>query len=1321
MAEYQFLNTNLPRPRITTPQITTPGLQPAPLSRRPTQFDLLGSIKGAFREPKQFLAGLIPFGRKLAPEPVTPSQVFARTGGQLLREIPLIAAAEAITGTVAPALETYLPVKAATISAKLAKLGRVGKLVAPAVGPVAREALLGGTLGALRATAEMRPLKEFPGEVIGTAGIFAPFGAKGISGVLPRVALGSGAALAIEAFRAKREGREFTGAEQLLTLALTVPFIAAGIKDLNVPNSILRKAASSRDFKSFQQSLTAADRQLIKEAKLTARKLYDETLEKVGRDFLKAQEMGIENSLTGTGSITNRAARYLDEFIKVIPEESPVRNRITGFIAEESQSVAAQERDISNFNARFREIRSNFFSNLSRRESENLSKTARARVESESLDSYRKELRNYLQDVNVFNSKLSKGEVEVYRAKLNSAKNSKDIQNVVTEALGDLWSKRKVSTFSKVLDLIDTIRTSKDIVPKSRHELRKFLDIYLDAVIVSRRPQDVEKYLLINRILKMADDVRASKKAGRAAREDFLQYFEQFTTEKLNPRAKKEIQETKRFFDRQVAKGEIPNLPKEVLDRIKLLRQTPLQNLPISRLEEVFERASFLSGYALRQGREFRIGLQRVTGKDVPDAILSGTKQVTTRPQIVRQEGVPENLQGVVRQKLQNFKSLVKEIDVAIQPVKVLLDTLDGDQGYKGFLNSVLFNFSDEVPKWTAEKESIFGKFKKIVDEGGMKRDGVERITVTRILRQGGGMERLIARGTFDSAEEARAYYNGIRKAFEALPENHPEKELDRLMTDVFEMLQKRLKEVLQKDLGEDLGNIEKYNPFMLDRKLSLDMMESGEFKSLWDMLKRPEMAEYRRTAIKEAFGSAKARTEALRPIAIDGDRIFFDYVDDALYIINMGKRLERIRRFIADPRIESMYGKDGKVILGKLLDNLVKKGGAGGSATVPWLDTLRRKVGVGILGFRIATALMQPTSLFNAGAFIGGGWTAKGAIQAFDRDLAKFAEAASSQLKARATTIDDPSFREYLATGLFPDIGQKAVAASFEALRFGDSFAARATWLGAYQKWHADRGMRADFKVAPVRDAVHYADTVLARSQAGVSFMDVPMAVSRGDFPGINNKSIVKAMLQFQNFVLNNWSIVRHDIYRLGIQAGNRREAANKAFWVFAGVSAAAGVSVGTNALLRSFTGEDRDRKEVLDEYIKRVFTESTQTVPFAAPFVSLITYNSLPIPALDAIIDLGGGFIDLSQARSGLAKRRALTRFIAPAGSLLGIPGSSQLSQITQRTISAQSNPSLARVRELRDRIRAINRHPGLDDNVKRLMVERLQERINSIRSAP
>ena len=220
----------------------------------------------------------------------------------------------------------------------------------------------------------------------------------------------------------------------------------------------------------------------------------------------------------------------------------------------------------------------------------------------------------------------------------------------------------------------------------------------------------------------------------------------------------------------------------------------------------------------------------------------------------------------------------------------------------------------------------------------------------------------------------------------------------------------------------------------------------------------------------------------------------------------------------------------------------------------------------------------------------------------------------------------------------------------------------------GAYLKYLKENNIELDLK-KPNKDAIEYAQLVVRRTQSSGSFKDLPLILSKGIYAeGKKSTSTMKALLQFQSFNLSaKWNRVRHDLLELGIKSGSQGEAIGISMWLASAAVTEMYMRTLSTAILDSLMGLEPEKEK--DE-MKEVIMNLISIVPFASAFISLVEYQSVPVPSLALAKKVLDDFkyYQLSTKPDKKAKWATLGAIDA-LGLGLGIPGTAQAGQIIKK----------------------------------------------------
>lgn len=258
----------------------------------------------------------------------------------------------------------------------------------------------------------------------------------------------------------------------------------------------------------------------------------------------------------------------------------------------------------------------------------------------------------------------------------------------------------------------------------------------------------------------------------------------------------------------------------------------------------------------------------------------------------------------------------------------------------------------------------------------------------------------------------------------------------------------------------------------------------------------------------------------------------------------------------------------------------------------------------------------------------------------------------------------------------------QKVQRKGFVPMQTLDRITASMIAGGAYARKLDELGIALDLTKYN-DEALAYAQLAVRRTQSSGAFKDVPLAISRGALSG--NKSFDRAVFQFQNFLLNRWSRIRHDAFRAGINTKNPRNAIGILMTLAMAAVVASGIRLGTNRLTDFITG-DEDEKDASDRLVQGIIYEATGNVPFLGTAVSMWNYDAEMFPILDAPKSAIDGLQRAITSKSQSAKLRGLTDFSGSIGAMFGVPGSTQVEQLVKGKINASEPKSKSKTKTLK-----------------------------------
>ncbi|NKE69909.1 diguanylate cyclase [Candidatus Manganitrophus noduliformans] len=660
--------------------------------------------------------------------------------------------------------------------------------------------------------------------------------------------------------------------------------------------------------------------------------------------------------------------------------------------------------------------------------------------------------------------------------------------------------------------------------------------------------------------------------------------------------------------------GEMDPATEAMMEAMSVLARRPLSDLSNDEIRAMLEEIVLLEELG-RQAEITRKELWEARKEAIKEAVVSGTVPI-------------EKPEG-------KALAAAQHIDLAVTPMDALIDRLDGGKGSYDGANMTYFK---------KPIDSAWGKFLDAIDpikkqaweKAGklqLTNEDFERIGIYAADQQEGGREKLLNNGLTE-------------EEIDAIQLRPSEMEFYQWMRKKLDLLWPRIAKIMADVYGKPFGKVKNYFSFMTDWEKLTEMevvsrlIEAPEYAP---RTKHPEMS-----FTKSRIGAGKQR------IKLNAMEIFLRHTENAEYLLNMGPTVKMLYEVANSKEYGAAAGDRGQSLMVQWLDLIARKGGIQGDRQIAILDILRRNVGVATMSFKVSSALVQPSSIVTGASMIG--------RYAFTGSM----DVATSKRWREFLTKNFPEIRDREADDpAFMELSDRKWLARMTKIGLGplkklDLYAASAITAGAYRKYLNEHGQTLDFE-KPNKDAIAYAELMLRRTQASMFFKDTPLAISRGALTG--NRSLDKVLFQFQNFALNNWSLIRHDLWRAGIRERNPA----KAVRIFTWLTLATLAEVGLRDLAGFLTGMDDD-----DPVEKEMVQEALNKVPFLSHLVSAIVYQDVPIPVVSTLMRIPKGIGRMLFGKEPETKARGLVTAVEGAGRVAGIPGAAQVGQTAREALS-------------------------------------------------
>ena len=691
-------------------------------------------------------------------------------------------------------------------------------------------------------------------------------------------------------------------------------------------------------------------------------------------------------------------------------------------------------------------------------------------------------------------------------------------------------------------------------------------------------------------------------------------------------------------MEMQRAIGDKDNLSKQLLDKIEILGLKPLDEISTATLENVLNDMATLVDAGKKKLETFK-EIENLKKQNALTELKANSKKISEKDIILAKPGEKLTRDQVMKNKAAQAMNWAMRLDLSITPMDVVFDSLDGVAGYQGS-NFRIFKktIDDAYSKYIQKKQAVAEDIISLSEELKLEDTDFEKIGFYAAAQQEGGAEKLQSLGF-------------TKKEIEGIKLSENQTKLYEAMRSKLDGLRPEIAEVMRVVYNEELGEVKNYFPFMTD----FEAMSDSEIRERFGNNVQ-QFGQAPKKNVEQGF--TKKRVGGKQKIKLNAMQIFLGHIDNSTYLITVGKETKRLGEIAATQEYAGSVGELGQEIVRDWIDIVARKGKANGQRDNV-LDTMRRHTGVAVLGFKLSSAIIQPTALLDGASLIGGK-AFEGASLITKKEWRQFIMNNMPEIKERIG--DDVAFTEFGSKS----IGDKVANAGFWALKNLDALTASSVAAGAYTKYLEDNKIELDLS-NPNAEAISYAQKIVRRTQASSFFKDAPSALTRGTITG--SKSIDKLLLQFQTFMLNRWSLIKHDMYAAGIKGENKAQALNIAFWLTTAAFAETGLRRVSKELINSITGSD-DEEE--DGFVEQVVRSLLSNIPFVSSVISFSQYGSMPIPAVAMMKKLGdiASALSKSKKENTIAKNRA--RFaISFIGWIFGIPGTVQADQIANKIL--------------------------------------------------
>lgn len=753
-------------------------------------------------------------------------------------------------------------------------------------------------------------------------------------------------------------------------------------------------------------------------------------------------------------------------------------------------------------------------------------------------------------------------------------------------------------------------------------------DVAKAFVRIDKRVSEVQVKDAINNLKNIVDKTVDSNAISADYRNKIKDIISNYELVGHTQKTLSRIQATQDYINRQRTNGINVELPQRIIDKLAILTRTPKEDLTLEQVQSIQDEIELLA-------------LQGKTKWNSKQALYENEKELrknellkTAKPinSIQLEKTGLGKSQSSFSKSYTNTRNWLQLTKVGVTPIQAVSEITGIEK-----MTDVLF---EDFRKYLVSNDSTIDKWYKLTKDFNEK--NYKRIGAYAISKQKNGVQLLLNNGVpiedingLVLTPKEQTAYKFVRNVF----------------VSEFPKVKKYALDIYNKDVGQ----VDNYVSFMADNTRMNEL-------NIWDKFANAQKNSMKTKTVEQGF-TEKRSDGADYEIETNIDKIFRRHIDDVAYMLTMGKDIKQYFEIINSPEMREKLGDVGTLAWLKYLDLLARKGGSGGASAIKLLDTIRKNMAVGVLGFRITSAFVQLVSSTDLAGTIGGFWVSKGlSTISTSRTARNFVM--DNFPEVRKAVGDDIAFREF-GEGFMGGLSRK----SMKPLQVLDGFMRSVSVVSSYIKFATEKGIPIDFK-NPDKQTIQEINKILQQSQGSSFFVHQPLALTTG-LGLTGNRSVNKTILTFMSFSLFRWANIERQIWRLGIQQKKYGKAFMSFLWMIIVASAMEetirrGTKRGIDKITEMIT--NKESQKTRDSFIVSSVMNAVQSIPIIGSVVSSMDYGTNPVPFINTAEQILKGGKKVYSGKKSQTKLRGAITAIGGLGTLFGIPASSQISQLVK-----------------------------------------------------
>lgn len=574
-------------------------------------------------------------------------------------------------------------------------------------------------------------------------------------------------------------------------------------------------------------------------------------------------------------------------------------------------------------------------------------------------------------------------------------------------------------------------------------------------------------------------------------------------------------------------------------------------------------------------------------------------------------------------------------------------DSFDGYMNYKGYNSQLQKKISKVTTNAIVSAKNIVEKI--ITDVSAIKNDFTKQEEAAMMFKMA------VDQGLYSQAQALIDYYApkyGWESEADIVITPEMQATMD-ILRGQFQETVDRLAAVYEETENKPFIKSNKYFPLKYDKRI--------DKKVEIDTPTINQMISYQGKQVDQGFTFARKKG-VKKVLRTDIFGVFAEAIAEQRYYIEVQPLLNQVSNIVSQPRYQEALGEVGSRWWDRYLKGVANKGKSLNRGIFDYaLKKLKTNLSYAIMGYRVTSALIQPSAIIDAYAYV---FSTEG-FMAANRLIAHFVASFTVPGYAKKIIAQSPglqnrvggelTLREMQAEPARNKVVRKFQEGSMWTLQKLDMITAAAVNRSMY-KHYLKKGLSPE-------QAQFEADYVVGLTQASSSVADLPIMLMEGE--------LYKTILTFQTFALNQFGLITHDLYKAGVIKGR----IDRKFRSLIGLLLI-GMITALGEEMRRATIKFLAKREYADKF--NFWQDVLWTFPASVPIIGniasgIVEFNrgfSFPLSRTIENLVIGAKMFTVpagqTKEQKEYARKKGLLKFIEASASIFGMPGAAQISDL-------------------------------------------------------